>query len=417
MAKVSFKKALLGTALSLALAVAPLSLASAAEVKATWDSDKVTITNNTTGADIVKVEGLKEGQTVKVYNSKAADRKPIGQATVKKGTTVAEVKVSKGIPDTGGTIYITVTLESEDYAGTVESAPQTASVVTDKVYIVNNHGLKDTVTIKGLSDKTVVTVTEETYPVTSTVYKVLGKGTKTTKNDDVVINVSQLKAEGAAGKVRIILQEPNKIASEAVLVPFDAEKTTSVTNVAYEVYNNYLLKDTIKLYEKTAGDDISVGDIITVYSTADHSKKLGSVKVTTADSFTISIAKLTTTGAGGTVYATLKKVGQKESDNIEVTFGDEPVTTAPSVSDLAYKNNVGSTDTITVSNVKTGDVITLYNGTTKLLTKTVTTGTSITITTKLNPLGATTYGVTKKSTGEKESAKTILEYGPDGSES
>ncbi|HDX9708096.1 TPA: hypothetical protein ROY17_005938, partial [Bacillus thuringiensis] len=67
---------------------------------------------------------------------------------------------------------------------------------------------------------------------------------------------------------------------------------------------------------------------------------------------------------GGTVYVTVTKSNKDESKRVTVKYEAEPTTVAPAVEKITVSNNkVEAEDTITVSELKKGDIVRVYEET------------------------------------------------------
>jgi hypothetical protein len=158
-------------------------------------------------------------------------------------------------------------------------------------------------------------------------------------------------------------------------------------------------------------NNLSIGDIVKVYSNTSTSVPLGGV-VSSGTSATMTIYQLGRTA--GTAYISVKHTGGIESPRTPKSFTAEPTTTSLSAGDITVTNNIGGTpDTIVVSNLTVGDIVNIYNSNLvgAFPIKSVTaTGASETI--NVDQLGkiASNIYVTKTSAGKWESPKTIKSY-------
>ncbi|MEC2591274.1 hypothetical protein P9Z32_34075, partial [Bacillus thuringiensis] len=120
---------------------------------------------------------------------------------------------------------------------------------------------------------------------------------------------------------------------------------------------------------------------------------------------------------GGTVYVTVTKPNKDESKRVAVKYEAEPTTVAPAVEKITVSNNkVEAEDTITVSELKKGDIVRVYEaskgGEAIVTSEAVAEGkTEATILGKdlLKVTGGTVY-VSVQSENELESARTAVKY-------
>ncbi|PHF88969.1 hypothetical protein COI45_28820, partial [Bacillus wiedmannii] len=69
---------------------------------------------------------------------------------------------------------------------------------------------------------------------------------------------------------------------------------------------------------------------------------------------------------GGTVYVTVTKPNKDESSRTAVKYTTEPVTTAPAADTITVANNKkAAEDTIKVTGLVAGDIVTVYDAATK----------------------------------------------------
>ncbi|MDJ0282888.1 hypothetical protein QL231_21285, partial [Bacillus bombysepticus] len=129
----------------------------------------------------------------------------------------------------------------------------------------------------------------------------------------------------------------------------------------------------IKVENKKTGDtdtisvgNLEPGDIVKIYNAIKEEKTLATATVgENSKEGTITKTDLLT-ATGGTVYVTVTKAGKEESTRVAVKYAAEPVTKAPVAGAITVVNNkTGVKDVVTVTGVKTGDVVKVYDAATK----------------------------------------------------
>ncbi|MED2958539.1 hypothetical protein P4306_12355, partial [Bacillus thuringiensis] len=237
-------------------------------------------------------------------------------------------------------------------AAEVTSA-KTAALSVEKANIINNKkGETDTITVSELKKGDIVRVYEaskggEAIATSEAVAE--GKVEVTITKKDL------LKATG--GTVYVSVQSENELESARTAVKYESQVT-----VAPAV-------DTVKVANNKAGDadtitvsEVAEGDIVKVYDASTE----GNLKATSA-AVAEGKKEATITGkdllvsTGGTVYVTVTKPNKDESKRVAVKYEAEPTTVAPAVEKITVSNNkVEAEDTITVSELKKGDIVRVY---------------------------------------------------------
>ncbi|PFW46637.1 hypothetical protein COL28_06255, partial [Bacillus thuringiensis] len=293
-------------------------------------------------------------------------------------------------------------------AAEVTSA-KTAALSVEKANIINNKkGETDTITVSELKKGDIVRVYEaskggEAIATSEAVAE--GKVEVTITKKDL------LKATG--GTVYVSVQSENELESTRTAMKYESEVT-----VAPAV-------DTVKVLNNKAGDEDAItvselapGDIVKIYDASTG----GNLKATSA-AVAEGKKEATITGkdllvsTGGTVYVTVTKPNKDESKRVTVKYEAEPTTVAPAVEKITVSNNkVGNADAITVSKLKKGDIVRVYEaskgGAAIAASEAVAEGkTEATILGKdlLKVTGGTVY-VSVQSENELESARTAVKY-------
>ncbi|MDC2866219.1 pre-peptidase C-terminal domain-containing protein [Bacillus sp. BP-3] len=169
--------------------------------------------------------------------------------------------------------------------------------------------------------------------------------------------------------------------------------------------NNYKGKDDV-----VTVNGVKVNDVVRVYDQATGGKLLGSAKVTKGTQVSMNVKQLGP--KAGKVYVSLTQPGMGEGMRTASSFAGEP-TNALQAGQLKVVNNKGKADVITVSNVKQGSVVKVYDQATggKVLgTATVTSGTQAVI--NVNQIGekAGSVYVALTESGLLESARTAYKF-------
>lgn len=169
--------------------------------------------------------------------------------------------------------------------------------------------------------------------------------------------------------------------------------------------NNYKGKDDV-----VTVSGVKVNDVIKVYDQATGGKLLGTAKVTKGTQVSMNIKQLGP--KAGKVYVSLTQPGMGEGVRTAGSFAGEP-TNALQASQVKVVNNKGKADVITVSNVKQGSVVKVYDQATggKVLgTMAVKSGTQAVI--NMNQIGekASSVYVTLTEPGLLESARASYKF-------
>ncbi|MGG3725324.1 hypothetical protein ABET23_00005, partial [Bacillus wiedmannii] len=229
----------------------------------------------------------------------------------------------------------------------------TAALSVEKANIINNKkGATDTITVSELKKGDIVRVYEASKGGEAiATSEAVAEG----KVEVTITKTDLLKATG--GTVYVSVQSENELESTRTAMKYESEVT-----VAPAV-------DTVKVLNNKAGDEdaitvseLSPGDIVKIYDASTG----GNLKATSA-AVAEGKKEATITGkdllvaTGGTVYVTVTKPSKDESKRVAVKYEAEPTTVAPLVGEITILNNkAGDEDTITVSELKTGDVVRVY---------------------------------------------------------
>ncbi|WP_225913357.1 hypothetical protein [Bacillus cereus] len=374
--------------------------------------DTVKVVNNKAGdADTITVSEVTEGDVVKVYDA-STEGKELGNATVAKDAKEATITGKDLLVSTGGTVYVTVTKPNKDESKRVavkyEAEPTTVAPAVEKITVSNNKvEAEDTITVSELKKGDIVRVYEASKGgeaiVTS---EAVAEG----KTEATILGKDLLKVTG--GTVYVSVQSENELESARTAVKYESQVT-----VAPAV-------DTVKVANNKAGDadtitvsEVTEGDVVKVYDASTEGKELGNATVAKDAKEATITGKDLLVSTGGTVYVTVTKPNKDESKRVAVKYEAEPTTVAPAVEKITVSNNkVGNADAITVSELKKGDIVRVYEaskgGEAIVTSEAVAEGkTEATILGKdlLKVTGGTVY-VSVQSENELESARTAVKY-------
>ncbi len=279
----------------------------------------------------------------------------------------------------------------------VTAAVSTAPAVGDITVTNNKEGTNDTVVVTNVTSGDIITV----YP-TSTSISALGNAVAS--GTSATITLSQLGRTG--GTVYVTKLTSGNTESTRTAKTYSAEPVSTAPVVAnVSVTNNYQsTPDTVNV------SGLANGDVVKVYATSSSTTALGTA-TSSGSSVTVSIPQIGV--KAGTAYVSITSTNKWESPKTAVTYGAEPVATAPALADVAVTNNYqGTSDTIVVSNVASGDLVKVYatNTSTTALGSATASGTSVTVSVSQIGTAAGTLYVSKKTTTEQESTRTAVTF-------
>ncbi|TGE40012.1 hypothetical protein E4K67_03265 [Desulfosporosinus fructosivorans] len=350
------KKGNFGLALLLGLifALVPVSFVQAAEITFTGYtaetaySTPISIGNITTvgGKASIKVDNLPVGAIVKVYDQSSGG-KLLGSSTVKTGTS-ATVSLSS----LSSNVYVSVTLES---VRSEISIGQSTKLTDLNTVVKNNAGISDTVTVTGVSVGDIVKVYDAL-----TEGQVLGTATVAKAKDVAVVSIKQLGT--TAGSIYVSLKTLGSTESERSAINYDEELVTDALIIGSSIaVNNAGVSDTVTV------TGLSAGDVVKVYDASTEGQVLGTATVAKAkDVAVVSIKQLGP--EAGSIYVSLKKVGENEATTrLKTDYIAEPQTYELADHNIDIKNNAGVADTVTVTDLTSGDIVKVYDSPAKTI--------------------------------------------------
>jgi DNA-directed RNA polymerase subunit H (RpoH/RPB5) len=184
-------------------------------------------------------------------------------------------------------------------------------LVTD-VKITNNAGIEDIIKVENLKLGDVVKV----YKYETTTTAVLGTATVSSGKTDVTIKIPQLGLD--TGSVYLSVTTKPLVESDRIEIAYDAEEQSTPLSVSNIIVTNNTTgtKDTLKI------SNVVAGDIIKVYRDSSTTTKLATLTIT--DGITKGTVNIDQLGiSSGSIYITITKEGQLESDRIQVTYNAE----------------------------------------------------------------------------------------------
>ena len=366
----------------------------------------ITVVNNYVGTDdVITVTGLAAGDIVNVYNASSAGTL-LTSGIVEEGQTTLVLNVAQ-LGSAAGTIYVSVIkvnkLESSRTAKTFIVEPTTTALTVANIVVTNNKAeLNDTVVVSNVVEGDIVSV----YSA-STAGTLLGSSTVEVGQTSATVVISQISV--TAGYVYVSLKNEGKLESTRIAQSYTSEISAAPAVAALTVVNNYVGTDDV-----ITVTGLAAGDIVNLYNASSAGTLLTSGTVEEGQTtLVLNVAQVGS--AAGTIYVSAIRVNKLESPRTAKTFIVEPTTTAPTAANIVVTNNKAEmNDTVVVSNVVEGDIVSVYSASTAgtlFGSTTVAAGqTSVTISIEQITVGAGSVYVTLKKEGKLESARTAQSY-------
>ncbi|PQD96151.1 hypothetical protein CYL18_06000 [Pradoshia eiseniae] len=269
----------------------------------------------------------------------------------------------------------------------------TPTLSTSKITVKNNYGKNDTVTVSGIQKGNQIKVYDK-----SSGGKLLAS--QTSAGTSTALSIKQLGQK--AGKIYVTNTQSGYLESSRTAVSYKAEPSAPLKTTQVKITNNRTSQDVI------AVSGIKKGDTVKVYDKASGGKLLVS-KNATGTSLNLTVKQLSQTA--GKIYVTNTQSGYLESSRTAVSYKAEP--SAPlKTTQVKITNNRTSQDVITVSGIKKGDNIKVYDKASggKLLVSKKATGTSLNLTVKQLTQKAGKVYVSVTKTGLLESSRVGVSY-------
>ncbi len=366
-------------------------------------SSQVSIVNNAGISDTITVSGINASDIVNVY-SDSAGKTVLGTATASSGSTTAAITVSQ-LSSAAGYVYISV-IDSGCAESSLTKVSYLAEQTTDapdegNIYVENNAGTSDTITVSNLNVGDVVKV----YSAASN-GDLRGKATVVSGSTSATVTIAELGT--SSGSVFVSVKTKGKLESGTTEVCYSAESQSTAPYSGFiTVVNNVYISDTVTV------TGLKATDLVKVYNAASAGTMLGYTTVTSGStSVNILISQL---GTGvGAVYVSVTEVGKTESNRTEADYVAETQTNAVSLASVSVINNTaGTADKITITGLTLNDVIQVYDQASDgNLLGTAVASSSGSVTISVPQLGASAGSVyiTCTSSGKSESDRLKASY-------
>ncbi|WCT56036.1 S-layer homology domain-containing protein [Paenibacillus kyungheensis] len=295
------------------------------EVVAALLQENVAIVNDIAGNSSVTVKALQSGDIINVY----ANGTLIGTSPADANGLA---KVNTDLAPNGGVISVSLvrnTIESTaiqvGYAAVLIPA-----IPSEDIVPANNYGDNDTVTIEGLDEGQKVNIYSGS--------DLIGTGTAPA-NGNTVINLTLIPTGGSVSATLEYLG----LESQPVSVNYPTEIVPPIPAAAITVLNNAGNADSVTVTGLPEGNKVTISEAGSI---------LGTGTVTSSGDVTIN---LTLNPTGGTISA-INTHSNIDSVPTPVVYLTEPGPVLLAA-DVQVINNIGSNDTVKVSNVQSGDMI------------------------------------------------------------
>jgi len=294
-----------------------------------------------------------------------------------------------------GTYYVVIENDSytEDTPYEFITSMKSSALKASQIKVTNNKGKDDVIEVSGTAKADIVKV-----------YNASSKGTllasKTSTGPSVTLTTKQVGEK--AGKVYVTVTQSGMSESDRVAAGFSGEQSNALSASQVKVTNNKGKDDVI------AVSSIAKGDIVKVYN-ANSKGTLIASKTSTGTSVTLTAKQVGE--KAGKVYVSITRSGMSESARTAISFAGEQSNALQS-SQVKVVNNKGKADSVTVSKIAKGDIIKVYNASSKgtLLASKESGGTSTTLLIKQLGQKAGKVYVTTTNPGMTESTRTAVNY-------
>lgn len=335
---------LISAVMALAITATTVTPVFAVDRTKTISAKRITIENNVGKKDVIKIQGVKEGMVIKVYDADGQ----IAMATVQKGKDAIDILVNQ-LGDEKGEVFITATEKDK-----LESEPVTkeygAELISNKlrpmdISVENNVGKPDTVLIRDLYAKDVIKVYEDPDKRI-----LLGTG-KTGKDGNLLVNLTK---QIRTNVIYVSVTSDNMQESEVVEVEVGIEGVTDdLTDITFTVQNNSGSPDTV------TANGLTAKDVVKVYLDKEKKTLLGNA---TASKDGQLVVKLTSQLKERTknIYVTVTNYNKKESKVIELAVNSEEDTQMLNLDDVKVQNNAVNPDLVIVKWVQAKATVKVY---------------------------------------------------------
>ncbi|MBK0291313.1 hypothetical protein IAE22_03335 [Bacillus sp. S34] len=294
-----------------------------------------------------------------------------------------------------GTYFAVIENDSytEDIPYEFITSMKSPALKASQIKVTNNKGKDDVIAVSGIAKGDIVKV-----------YNTSSKGTllasKTSTGPSATLTTKQVGEK--AGKVYVTVSRSGMSESNRVAVGFSGEQSNALSSSQVKITNNKGKDDVI------AVSGIAKGDIVKVYNANSKGTVLAS-KTSTGPSATLTTKQVRQ--KAGKVYVTVARSGMTESVRTAISFAGEQSNALQS-SQVKVVNNKGKADSVTVNKISKGDVVKVYNASSKgtLLASKESGGTSTTLSFKQLGQKAGKVYVTTTNPGMTESTRTAVNY-------
>lgn len=336
--------ALISAALVMAITTASSTNVFAVEKSKAVDSGRVKIENNVGKKDVVKIDGLKDGEVIKIYTVDQL----IATGTVPKGKTSIDIQIAQ-IGEEKGEIYITATekdkLESDTIKKEYDAEGKSTKLDPKNVVVENNVGKQDTVTVSDLDGKDVVKVYADEGKRT-----LLGTG-KPSKDGIALIKLSkQIDKEF----VYVTVTNDNMQESEFIDVKVGEEAVTEApTKIRFTVHNNAGNPDTVVV------NGLEPKAVVKVYGDEKKRSLLGTATSSKGEELVVRLSKQLGEKVEK-VYVTVANDNKRESEALPIEVKGEEDTEPLKLESVTVQNNAGNADTVMVTGLAEKDTVNVY---------------------------------------------------------
>ncbi|RYL95168.1 hypothetical protein EWI07_03885 [Sporolactobacillus sp. THM7-4] len=316
-----------------------------------------------------------------------ANGKPIAQGHAD-GNGTFKMSIPKQKAGTALIVYATDSSGNKSTPATIKVVSSiSAPLKSSQVKITNNKGKSDTVYVNGLKKGDVIRVYNSGYHLLAT---------GTSKGSSITLSIKQLGS--TSGKIHLTITHPGMTASSKTAVSYSGEPSTALKSAQVKVTNNKGKSDPVYV------TGIKKGDVIRVYNSGHHLLATGTSK---GSSITLSIKQLGSTSRK--LYLTITHPGMTASSKTAVSCSGE-VSDTLSSHQIRVNNNRHKSDTVTITKIKKGDYIRVYNSRKHLIATKKSGGSSTTLSIRQLGKGSGHIYVTTTHPGMRESGKKYVSF-------
>ncbi|MDP4181796.1 MAG: hypothetical protein Q8942_11970 [Bacillota bacterium] len=319
-------------------------------VSGSADDNNITVFNNVSKADTVKVTGISAGDVIKVYDA-ATSGNLLGSATVSTSNADAAVSIQQLGTD-AGSVYVSITSLNKQEGTRIKvdynAEFKSNSLDTDNITVANNARAADTVNVTGLSSGDLIRIYDS-----DSGGSLLASAAVSGSNSDATVSIPQLGT--GSGSIYLSLTSLNKKESGRLKVDYRAEAVSDVPNIDnITINNNSRSSDCITV------TGLNGNDLVKVYSLESGGNILGYATVAPNGSeATISVPQLG--NDSGSVFISVTSINKQESGKTKAAYNSESISDAPLPENIIITNNAKAPDTVKVTNIKGNDIVKVYD--------------------------------------------------------